>query len=128
MILPGTGKTVLVVGLLLLQPPVSAAIKLTIRQTHPNRTKLTNLPMHPPRPVNLTGRACLDIFRKTPSVEGRIFFSKLSRFVGVRARRRNPERSEGSGVSTSPIQRKLRSKNCRIFGLPNLKSKIRKFV
>src|SRR4029077_1944751 len=94
MILPGTGKTVLVVGLLLLQP-VSAAIKLTIRHTHPNRTKLTDLPMHPPRPVNLTGRACLDIFRKTPSVEGRIFFSKLSRFAGVRARRRNPERRGG---------------------------------
>lgn len=33
---------------------------------------------------------------KFPSVEAANFFGKLSRFAGVRARRRNPERSEGS--------------------------------
>src|SRR5882757_5742185 len=97
--LAGTGKTVLVVGLLLLQP-VKAAMKLTAIKMRTDRTIIIrreedDLPIDPPRPVISARRARLDSFWKTPSVEARIFFSKLSRFAGVRARRRNPERSEG---------------------------------
>jgi hypothetical protein len=47
-------------------------------QMNANLTEPNDLPMHPPRPVfprgELSGR-----FWKAPSVEARIFFSKLSR-------------------------------------------------
>jgi hypothetical protein len=99
--LAGTGKTVFVVGLVLLQP-VKAAMKLTAIKMRTDRTiirkKEDDLPIDPPRPVISARRACLDSFWKAPSVEATNFFSKLRRFAGVRARRRNPERSEGSGV------------------------------
>jgi hypothetical protein len=100
MMLAGTGKTVFLVGLLLLQL-VKAAIKLTAISMRADRAIIKeedDLPIDPPRPVISARRARLDSFWKAPSVEARIFFSKLSRFAGVRARRRNPERSEGSGV------------------------------
>jgi hypothetical protein len=100
MMLAGTGKTVFLVGLLLLQL-VNAAIKLTAISMRADRAIIKeedDLPIDPPRPVISARRARLDSFWKAPSVEARIFFSKLSRFAGVRARRRNPERSEGSGV------------------------------
>jgi hypothetical protein len=100
--LAGTGKTVFVVGLVLLQP-VKAAMKLTaMNRMRVDRTIIIkeedDLPIDPPRPVIFARRARPDTFWKTPSVEARIFFSKLRLLRGVRAARRNPERSEGSGV------------------------------
>jgi len=77
LILAGVGKFVLLVGLVLLQP-VNPAIRLTAIKIKmkTKRTIKDDLPMHPPRPVLPTGRALL---WKAPSVEARIFFSKLSR-------------------------------------------------
>jgi len=54
MILAGTGKFVLVVGLLLLQL-VRAASEMTTMKTKANLTIADNLPMHPPRPASLRG-------------------------------------------------------------------------
>src|SRR5713101_1845135 len=100
MILAGTGKGVFTVGLLLLQP-VRAAIKLAIMQMNANLTKSNDLPMHPPRPVDPRGELS-GHFRKTPSVEARIFFSKLSRLANSDSateglRRAVPECSVGFG-------------------------------
>ena len=75
MIFAGTGKGMSRVGLLLLQP-VKAAIKPIIVQT--NASPANDLPMHPPRPVISRGELS-ERFWKAPSVEARIFFSKLSR-------------------------------------------------
>ena len=83
--LAGTGKTVFVVGLVLLQP-VKAAMKLTVNKMITDRTIIEeddDLPIDPPRPVISARRARLDTFWKTPSVEARIFFSKLRRLRGV---------------------------------------------
>jgi hypothetical protein len=77
MIFAGAGNGVSRVGLLLLQP-VKAAIKPTIVQTNANPTEPNDLPMHPPRPVVSRGELSVR-FWKAPSVEARIFFSKLSR-------------------------------------------------
>ena len=79
--LAGTGKIVDVVGLVLLQL-VKAAIKLTHDKDECQPDYRDDLPMHPPRPV-IRGASCLDTFWKTPSVEARIFFSKLRRLRGV---------------------------------------------
>jgi hypothetical protein len=119
LILAGVGKFVVVVGLLLLQP-VKAAIKLTAIEMSANRTIQDNLPMHPPRPVDPRGELVL---WKAPSVEARIFFSKLRRLRGVRAARRNPERSEGSLAFMGSLLHTLRLSNCRISGFKNLKAK-----
>jgi hypothetical protein len=61
--LAGTGKVVLVVGLLLLQL-VSAATKLTAMKMNANRTIADNLPMHPPRLADARGELVWTLFGK----------------------------------------------------------------
>jgi hypothetical protein len=78
-ILAGTGNGVFRVGLLLLQL-VRAASKPHVMHMNTKPAEPSDLPMHPPRPVDPRGELC-GHFWKAPSVEARIFFSKLGRFA-----------------------------------------------